>query len=89
MDTDLVARILLFNSATNPMARGVSSAAFDGASIARRNSSRSRSTITSARRVIVTRNARGKVTLGFPQGLKGVDKNEVLAAVEQVVKDLG
>jgi len=45
--------------------------------------------VGASRRVIVTRNARGKVTLAFPQGLKGVDKGEVLTAVEQIVKDLG
>jgi hypothetical protein len=41
-----------------------------------------------AGRVIVTRNARGKVTLAFPQGLAGVEKADVVAAVEQIVKDL-
>ena len=45
--------------------------------------------VGTSRRVVVTRNARGKVTLAFPQGLKGLDKDEVLAAVEQIVKDLG
>ncbi len=45
--------------------------------------------VGAARRVIVTRNARGKVTLAFPQGLKGVPKAEVLAAVEQIVNELG
>jgi len=45
--------------------------------------------VGTSRRVIVTRNAKGKVTLAFPQGLKGVEKGEVLAAVEQIVKDLG
>jgi ParB family transcriptional regulator, chromosome partitioning protein len=45
--------------------------------------------VGASRRVIVTRNAKGKVTLAFPQGLKGVEKGEVLAAVEQIVKDLG
>ena len=45
--------------------------------------------VGASRRVIVTRNAKGKVTLAFPQGLKGVDKDEVIAAVEQIVKDLG
>lgn len=42
-----------------------------------------------AGRVIVTRNARGKITLAFPQGLAGVDKSDVVAAVEQIVKDMG
>jgi hypothetical protein len=45
--------------------------------------------VGTSRRVIVTRNAKGKVTLAFPQGLKGLEKGEVLAAVEQIVKDLG
>lgn len=40
-------------------------------------------------RVVVTRNARGKVTLAFPQGLTTVDKSAVVAAIEQIVKDLG
>jgi ParB family chromosome partitioning protein len=40
-------------------------------------------------RLVVTRNARGKVTLAFPKGLAGLEKAEVVAAVEQVVKDLG
>jgi len=39
-------------------------------------------------RVIVTRNARGKVTLAFPQGLTTVDKSALVAAIEQIVKDL-
>jgi hypothetical protein len=39
--------------------------------------------------VIVTRNRRGKVTLAFPKGLKGSEKAEVLAAVEQVWKEMG
>jgi len=41
-----------------------------------------------AGRVIVTRNARGKVTLAFPQGLGGIGTSDVVAAVEQIVKDL-
>ena len=45
--------------------------------------------VGASRRVIVTRNAKGKVTLAFPQRLKGVDKDEVITAVEQIVKDLG
>ena len=40
-------------------------------------------------RVVVTRNPKGKVTLAFPKGFKGVEKAEVLAAVEQVWKELG
>ena len=38
--------------------------------------------------VTVTRNARGKVTLAFPQGLTDVDKTVVLQAVEQIIKEL-
>ncbi|MBS0380672.1 MAG: ParB/RepB/Spo0J family partition protein [Proteobacteria bacterium] len=45
--------------------------------------------VGAARRVTVTRNSKGKVTFAFPQGLEGVDPKEVLAAVEQIVKDLG
>jgi ParB family transcriptional regulator, chromosome partitioning protein len=41
-----------------------------------------------AGRITVTRNARGKVTLAFPQGLAGVEKTAVVAAVEQIVQDL-
>jgi len=44
--------------------------------------------VGSARRVLVTRNARGKVTLAFAQGLQGLERSEVLAAVEQILKDL-
>jgi hypothetical protein len=39
--------------------------------------------------VTVTRNARGKVTLAFPQGLQGLEKAEVLTAVEQILKEMG
>jgi hypothetical protein len=42
-----------------------------------------------AGRVVVTRNARGKVTMAFPQGFAGIGKSEVLAAIEQIIKDLG
>jgi ParB family transcriptional regulator, chromosome partitioning protein len=42
-----------------------------------------------AGRVTVTRNARGKVTLAFPQGLADVEAHAVVAAVEQIMKDLG
>jgi ParB-like chromosome segregation protein Spo0J len=45
--------------------------------------------VGAASRVMVTRNARGKVTLAFPQGFGGVAKADVVAAVEQVFKDLG
>jgi ParB family chromosome partitioning protein len=44
--------------------------------------------VGAARRVTVTRNARGKVTLAFPTGFQGVEPQEVLVAVEQIVKDL-
>jgi len=44
--------------------------------------------VGSAGRVQVTRNAKGKVTLAFPAGLVGLDKDAVLAAVEKIVKDL-
>ena len=38
---------------------------------------------------MVTRNARGKVTLAFAQGFGGVAKADVVAAVEPVFKNLG
>ena len=44
--------------------------------------------VGTARRVTVTRNARGKVTLAFPQGLAGVERAEVIKAVEEILKDL-
>lgn len=40
-------------------------------------------------RVVVTRNAKGKVTLAFPKGLAGLTPEAVAKAVEQVVKELG
>jgi ParB family transcriptional regulator, chromosome partitioning protein len=45
--------------------------------------------VGAARRVTVTRNARGKVTLAFPQGLQGLEKSEVLTTVEQILKEMG
>lgn len=45
--------------------------------------------VGTAKRVTVTRNARGKVTLAFPQGLQGVDRAEVIKAMEEILKDLG
>jgi ParB family transcriptional regulator, chromosome partitioning protein len=42
----------------------------------------------SARRVLVTRNARGKVTLAFAQGLQGLERSEVTAAIDQILRDL-
>jgi hypothetical protein len=44
--------------------------------------------VGASRRVLVTRNARGKVTLAFAQGLQGLERAEVLLAVEQIMKDL-
>jgi ParB family chromosome partitioning protein len=44
--------------------------------------------VGAARRVLVTRNARGKVTLAFPQGLQGLEQGEVLSAIGQILKDL-
>ena len=41
-----------------------------------------------ARRITVTRNARGKVTLAFPQGLQGIEKGDVLKAIEEILKEL-
>jgi hypothetical protein len=37
--------------------------------------------------VQVTRNAKGKVTLAFPVGFKGMDKDAVVKAVEKIVTD--
>ena len=45
--------------------------------------------VGAARRVTVTRNARGEVTLAFPQGLQGLEKAEVLTAVEQILREMG
>jgi ParB/RepB/Spo0J family partition protein len=45
--------------------------------------------VGTAKRVTVTRNARGKVTLAFPQGLQGMERAEVIKAVEEILKDLG
>jgi ParB family transcriptional regulator, chromosome partitioning protein len=45
--------------------------------------------VGASRRVLVTRNARGKVTLAFAQGLHGLERSEVLSAVEQILKDMG
>lgn len=44
--------------------------------------------VGAARRVTVTRNARGKVTLAFLQGLQGLEREEVIRAVEEILKDL-
>jgi ParB family transcriptional regulator, chromosome partitioning protein len=44
--------------------------------------------VGAARRVLVTRNARGKVTMAFPQGLQGLEQAQILSAVEQILKDI-
>jgi ParB/RepB/Spo0J family partition protein len=44
--------------------------------------------VGAAGRVIVTRNARGKVTLAFPEGFVNVEKSTVFVAIEQIMKDL-
>jgi len=44
--------------------------------------------VGSSRRIAVTRNARGKVTLAFPQGLQGLHQDEVLKTVAEILKDL-
>lgn len=44
--------------------------------------------VGAARRVLVTRNARGKVTMAFPQGLQGLEHAQILSAVEQILKDI-
>jgi ParB family transcriptional regulator, chromosome partitioning protein len=41
-----------------------------------------------AGRAIVVRNARGKVTVAFPRGLGSSDRDAVLLAMEQILKDL-
>jgi len=41
------------------------------------------------RHVMVTRNAKGKVTLAFAEGLQGVDKADVHKTMEEILKDLG
>jgi len=45
--------------------------------------------VGAAGRVQVTRNPKGKVTLAFPEGFKGVDRDAVVAAVEKIHTDLG
>lgn len=42
-----------------------------------------------AKRLVVNRNLRGKVTLAFPQGLHGMNPEELNAALLQVLKDFG
>jgi ParB/RepB/Spo0J family partition protein len=45
--------------------------------------------VGAARHVMVTRNARGKVTFAFAEGLQGVDRADALKAMEEILKDLG
>jgi ParB family chromosome partitioning protein len=45
--------------------------------------------VGAAARVQVTRNAKGKVTLAFPEGFRGLDRDSVVAAVDKILKDLG
>jgi hypothetical protein len=45
--------------------------------------------VGAAGRVQVTRNPKGKVTLAFPEGFSGLDKDALIAAVEKIHKDLG
>lgn len=45
--------------------------------------------VGTAGRVVVTRNAKGKVTLAFPKGVSAKDRDAVVRAVEQILKDLG
>jgi ParB family transcriptional regulator, chromosome partitioning protein len=45
--------------------------------------------VGAAGRVQVTRNPKGKVTLAFPEGFSGLDKDAVIAAVEKIHKELG
>lgn len=45
--------------------------------------------VGSVKRITVTRNARGKVTLAFTHGLQGLKPSEVLGAMERILKDLG
>ncbi len=44
--------------------------------------------VGSAGRAVLTRNARGKVTLAFPRGLGRSDRDAVILAIEQILKDL-
>ena len=61
------------------------------ASIGRRRSIRCKReyNVGAAGRVQVTRNPKGKVTLAFPDGFSGLDKDAVIAAVEKIHTDLG
>jgi ParB family transcriptional regulator, chromosome partitioning protein len=42
-----------------------------------------------AGRAVVVRNAKGKVTVAFPKGIGSSDREAVLQAMEQILKDLG
>ena len=42
-----------------------------------------------ATRMVAVRNAKGKVTLAFPKGLRETDREGLLAAIEKLLKDLG
>lgn len=42
-----------------------------------------------ATRMVAVRNAKGKVTLAFPKGLREADRAGLLAAIEKLLKDLG
>jgi hypothetical protein len=39
--------------------------------------------------VVATRNARGKLTLAIQKGLEEVDREAVIAMMDQVMKDFG
>jgi hypothetical protein len=41
-----------------------------------------------AGRAVLVRNAKGKVTIAFPKGLGTSDREAVMQAVEQILKDL-
>ncbi len=42
-----------------------------------------------AGRIVVTRNAKGKVTMAFPQGLVGVEQDSLNKTLAQILSDLG
>ena len=42
-----------------------------------------------ARHVMVTRNAKGKVTLSFGEGLQGVEKADAVRVMEEILKEFG
>lgn len=45
--------------------------------------------VGAAGRVVVTRNPKGKVTFAFPKGIGAKDRESVIKAVEEILKDLG